>query len=490
MMRQLRDKRLMHGVLWTLVFVFVFFIFFSWGMRFTGSGQKDPNVLAKIGDETVTYEEFNKTYQPAVEKLYKMKEENPTSDEIKKLKEDVLNNLVDDAILRQTASNLGLSVPDDELVGALQHQRYFLDDSGKFDKKKYYQVLEANQLTPEQFESSQKEEMLLQKIRTVFQDGIIYTHQDVDQFAGFLNRDLKADYVVMNVADYEKKISPSSSDLEAYYQTNKSRYDHAERIKIRHILISLQGSESLQDQGKAQANLEDYRKQILSKKSTFQELAKKYSQDGSSKDRGGDLGWLTRNTMGDDLKDFETAIFKLKKGELSEPIKSKFGYHLVFVEDREDAYKSTFAEVKPKVLQQYQKEKAAQKILSLAEQLAEKLNNKDSLKKAAADLGLPVVETSWFNRTTGIPELKDSKAISDELAELYSNDWKGPLELGEKEIFFQVTDSRESGKDLQALEKDTPNIGQRLAAYHQEIWLKDFLADQKKKLKVKTFLNS
>ncbi len=479
----------MHGVLWTLVFVFVSFIFFSWGMKFSGSDRQDPNILAKIGEETVTYAEFNKTYQPAVERLYKMKDENPTSEEIKKLKEEVLDNLVDEAILRQTASNLGLTVHEDELMGVLQRQNAFQDENGKFDKKKYYQVLEANQLTPEQFESSQKDQLLLQKIRTVLMDGVLFTPDDVKNFAVFLNRDLKASYVSMDVSEYEKKISPSDSDLQSYYQANKSRYDHPERAKIQHVLLSLQGNESLQDQDKAKNSLEDYRKQILSKKSTFKEIAKKYSQDGGSKDKGGDLGWISRNSLGQDLKDFEQAVFKLKKGEISQPLKTKYGYHIVQLEDREGEYKSTFTEVRSKVLAQYQKEKAAQKVLALSEQLAEKLKNKEPMEKAAAALGLTVSETTWFNRSSGIPKLKDSKDLSEELADLYPADWKGPLNHGQTELFFQVAETREGGKSPEEIVKDTPDISQRLASQRQEVWLKDFLTDQRKKLKVKTFLN-
>ena len=480
----------MHGVLWTLVFVFVSFIFFSWGMKFTGSDRRDPNQLAKIGDEVVTYADFNKTYQPAVEKLYRIKDENPTSDEIKKLKEEVLDNLVDEAVLRQTALSLGLNVPDDELIGALQHQKSFLDDNGKFDKDKYLKTLEAYQFTPEQFENAQKEQMLLQKMRTVFDDSILFTNDDMKNYAVFLSRELKASYVIMDVAQYEKKISPSESDLKSYYQSNKNRYDTPERVKVRHVLISLQGSESLQDQEKAKNSLEDYRKQILSKKATFSEIAKKYSQDGGSKDNGGDLGWISADTMGPELKDFEAAVLKLKKGEISEPIKTKYGYHIAQASDRQSRYQSRFEEVRAKVLQQYQKEKAAQKIIALSEQLVEKLKNKETLDKAAADLGLSVSETTWFNRTTGIPSLKDSKEISEELSDLYSNDWKGPLSLGQKEIFFQVSETRESGKSDESIEKDTPDIARRLSSHRQEMWLKDFLAYQKKVLKVKTYLTN
>ncbi len=481
----------MHGVMWTLVFVFVSFIFFSWGMKSSFTNRKDPNTLAQVGEEIINYADFNKVYQPAMDKLYNAKEESPNPSEIKKLKEQVLEKLVDEAVLRQVALKLGLSVPDDELMGFLQHQNYFLNETGKFDKKKYMELLEANHFKPEDFENSQRQDILLQKIRSILMDGVLFTNEDLKNFAVFLGRDLKAVYVSIDPEKYEKKIQPSSPDLKAYYENNKNRYDHVERAKVRHILINLQGNESTVDQEKAKKNLEQYRNEILAKKkSTFEETAKKFSQDGGSKDKGGELGWISRNGMGKDFKEFEDAVFRMKKGEISQPVKTKFGYHLVQLEDHEKEYKSVFEEVKTKVLKQYQKEKATQQIINLSEQLVEKLKNKEDLIKAADSLALEVTSTSWFTRDSGIPMLKDSKELSGELATLYPNQWKGPLELDQTEYFFQLTDARENKVEAENSLRDDPGIERKLLSFRQDIWLKDYLADQRKKLRVKTFLNS
>src|SRR5258708_28599021 len=151
MMRALRDKRIMHVILWGLLVVFICGIFFVFGMKSKGFEDKNPNLLAKVGEAKITYAEFNMAYQPALDKLYRANDGSPNSFEIKNLKEQVLDRLIDDAILRLTAQKIGVSVADEELVGWLQRQSYFLDDNGKFDKTKYYQTLQANQLTPEQF---------------------------------------------------------------------------------------------------------------------------------------------------------------------------------------------------------------------------------------------------------------------------------------------------------------------------------------------------
>ena len=193
--------------------------------------------------------------------------------------------------------------------------------------------------------------------------------------------------------------------------------------------------------------------------------------------------------MGKDLQDFETMVFKMKKGEISKPFKSKYGYHIVRLEDYEKEYKSDFSEVRSKVLDQCQKEKAAKKILVLAEQLVDKLKQNNNIDKAAQELGLSATTTTWFNRKTGIPNIKNSTDLSNELAGLYLNEWKGPLELGKKEYFFQDVAARENKVDSEKAEKDLADAAQRLIAHRQEVWIKDFLGNQRKKLNVKTFLN-
>ena len=488
-MNYLRNKKFMHFILWMIVFVFVVGIFFVFGMKSKGFEDHDPNLVARIGETIITYSDFNKTYQPALDKLYRAKEDTPNASEIKKLKDQVLERLVDEAILEQTGQKLGITVPDEELVGWLQRQNYFLDENGKFSKTKYYQMLQANQLTPEEFESSQRNQMLTQKIQSILFDGVLFNNNDLNEYAQFLNRDLKAAYVSLDLEAYEKQVSATEENLKDYYQSNKSQYDHPERAKVRHILIGLQGNESIQDQEKAKVSLEDYRKQILSKKASFEELAKKYSQDGGSKDRGGELGWVTRNSMGKDLKEFEDMVFKLKKSELSKPVKTKYGYHLVQLEDYEKEYKSSFTDVRSKVLTQYKKEKASQKILSLSEQLLDKLKQNEDIEKTANELGLASSTTAWFNRNGAIPGIKNSTDLSDELAGLHKKEWKGPLEADKKEYFLQIVETRDNSVDPQKLEKDLPEIKQRLISQRQQAWLKDFLENQRKKLRVKILMN-
>lgn len=482
MMRNLRDKKTMQWILWILLGAFLGTIFFAWGMKYTGgSGQRDPNVVAQVGNAQITYADFNSVYRPALDKLYGTKEDGPTQEEMDTLQQEVLDRMVDDAILEQTAQKLGIAVSNEELAGSIQRMPYFLDESGHFDKNRYFQILQANQLNVAQFEDSQRQQILMQKVRSILMEGFLYTNDELDHYASLLGRDLKADYVSFDPTAYEKGITATESDLKDFYEANKKHYDRPERAKVRHILLRALSAEP-QDDEKTKALLDGYRSDILSGKSKFGDLAKKYSQDGGSKDKGGELGWITRGEM---VKEFEDAAFALKKGEITKPFKTQYGYHIAQLEDYEKAHSSTFAEVRDQVEKQYKKQKAEEKIMALAEKLVNKLKQKESLAKAAKELSLSVNTTAWFNRVSGIPALKNSKDAADELAGLYPRDWKGPMPLDLKEYFFQIVDARE-GKAPST--QDRSGLAQRLVSQRQQAWLQDFLDAQRKSLKVKTFL--
>ena len=486
MMRALRDKRTMHIVLWSLVVVFVGSIFFVFGMRNSAGNRIDPNLVAKVGDEGVTRAEFNKAYQPILDKLYAAEPDGPSSDESQRIQEQVLNSLVDDTILELTAKKLNIGVSDEELAGMIRQQPYFKDKNGNFDKTAYAQILQNNGLTIEQYEYSQRQALLVQKIRSVLLDGVLFTNGEIDDYVALLNRNLKAVYVVLDEASYEKGITPSEDDLKEFYENTRNQYDHPEKVKIRHIFIAPAQTEGFQDPEKAKKTLDDFRQQVISGKAKFQDLAQKYSQDEQTKKQGGEIGWIDRGTL---PKDMEDNIFGLKKGEVTKPFKLQNGYDIAQIEDYQSAYKSTFAEVRTKVEEQYRKEKAIQKITAISEQLAGKLKTNEPLEKAAKDLGLSVATTDWFNRSSGIPRISDSKDSAEQLASLYTQQWKGPLSIHQKEYFFQIVDAKEGASPKTMTDSERSELIQRLTYERQQAWLQDFLTAERKKLEVKTFLN-
>ncbi|HVZ81781.1 MAG TPA: SurA N-terminal domain-containing protein [bacterium] len=487
MMRTLRDKRTMHIVLWGLVAAFVSSIFFVFGMKFTNGGKLDSGVYAaKVGEDGVPLVEYNKACQNALDRFYSIREEGPTPAETKEVRKEVLDSMIDDLLMRQAAQKLGISVSDEELSGVIRNQSYFMKN-GVFDKETYFDVLRTHQMTPEDFEASEKRQMLIQKMRSILSDSMFVGTEEAGHFNELSQRDLKALYIALDEPSFEKGFSPSEMDLKDYYQRIRTQFDHPDRVKIRHLYLTTQGGSPLEGE-KFQKDLMGYREQILSGKAKFADLVKKYSNDERTKADGGNLGWVDRGMLKDN-PEFEEGIFKLKKGEISKPLKLGNGYDLVQALDTEKAYKSTFAEVKEKVLERYKQEKGSQKLYSISTELADDLRNGIGLKKAASDLGLSCLETGWFNAHSGIPGLKDSQDTALDLATLFQGNWKGPLSIGKKQYFFQVAETRPAERAVSLTDQQKQEFQQRIYGRMQDNWLKEFLKRQRAKVDVKTYVN-
>ncbi len=174
-----------------------------------------------------------------------------------------------------------------------------------------------------------------------------------------------------------KEIKITDKNLREYYKKNKNRYVEPEGLKIKHILIYVPKNADKATQEKAYKKALKIRDQLL-KGVKFETLAKIYSDDTASKDKGGDLGIIRK---GETIPEFEKEIFKLKPGKISQPIKSIYGYHIVKVEKKIPAKTLSFEEVKNIVKQDYIQEQENKIIKKLFVKLVQKYNPKIYLKK-------------------------------------------------------------------------------------------------------------
>ncbi|OAQ21721.1 peptidylprolyl isomerase [Thermosulfurimonas dismutans] len=171
---------------------------------------------------------------------------------------------------------------------------------------------------------------------------------------------------------YERKVlknlKVSERELQEYYLKHKKDYRVPERVKARHILIRVPEKAGPEAQKAALKKAEDLRQKILAG-ADFSEIARKYSEDPGTKDKGGDLGFFARGQM---IPEFEEAVFKLKVGEISPPIKTRFGYHLVQVEAKVPAQEQPYEKVKDQVRQDLLEAKKTERIKALMTKLSKK----------------------------------------------------------------------------------------------------------------------
>ncbi|MCD6198000.1 MAG: peptidylprolyl isomerase [Deltaproteobacteria bacterium] len=172
--------------------------------------------------------------------------------------------------------------------------------------------------------------------------------------------------------EVEGKVKITDDEIETYYKGHEEEFTNPESVKTRHILLKVPEGADEKAWKEAESKAKDIKKK-LENGEDFAELAKKYSDDPGSKDKGGDLGFFTKGRM---VPEFESAAFSLKPGELSDPVKTNFGYHIIEVQEKKAASTKTLAEVQAQIRQTLQKEKQQQ----LQDALIEKLKAKYPVK--------------------------------------------------------------------------------------------------------------
>ncbi len=166
----------------------------------------------------------------------------------------------------------------------------------------------------------------------------------------------------------EGKVTVTPDEVKAYYEAHKEEFSQPEMVKARHILVRVPSDADAKAWSDAETKVKDIRKQ-LDKGKDFAELARQYSEDPGSKDRGGDLGFFPKGRM---VPEFETAAFALKAGDTSGPVKSPFGYHIIQVQERKDAAVTPFEDIS----QQVEQRLIAEKQQKLVEQITDELKKK------------------------------------------------------------------------------------------------------------------
>ena len=294
------------------------------------------------------------------------------------------------------AGRMGFRVTPEEIKEDIQHGRYaatFFPGGNFIGEQEYEGLLERNNLTPAKFEKEVVGDgILLGKLQAFISGSASVSEADVrDQFIK-QNSKVKFDYAVLKQDDIKKGLHPTEEELKAYYESHKASYTNSvpekrkikyavidtnkleagvtvtqddlrsyyeqhrdqyktpEQVKVSHILIKtpLPGPDNKVDEkgaAEAQHRAEDLLKQVKGG-ANFEDLAKKYSEDPGSAKQGGSLGWIGR---GQTVPEFEKAAFSLPKGQMSDLVKSSYGFHIIRVDDKQEAHAKSLDEVKSEI---------------------------------------------------------------------------------------------------------------------------------------------
>ncbi len=473
LMRKHAKSWLIKFLIGIIAIVFIFYFGYSFTAR---QGVK----IAYVNGELITGIEYQKSYNDLVESFRNQYRDfwNENLIKVLDLKNRALNNLINDKLISQEARRLGLEVTESESQKAIMRYPAF-QIGGSFDIRRYKGLLAQNRMTPEEFEASMAHGLLDQKLRQFLSAFIQVTHQELLDRYTYDNEQIKVKFVRFKPEDFKKSLNPDPDSMKTYFKKNKEDYRVPEKINITYILID---PESLKAQVKVtDAEIRDYyeyhldtfkqpkkvrarhilfklgedateeEKEAVRKKAQeilkkvnqgedFAALAEKYSE-GPTSSKGGDLGYFSAGQM---VKPFEDAAMAMKEGEVSEPVRTQFGYHLIKVEDIKEARTKPLDEVqnqiKENIINNASTALAHEKGLSIMDQMPYDVD----LSRYAAEHSLESHKSGFFSLDQDIPGIGGTVKLREALFALQKGETSDLTELEGKFYIFQVAERKES----------------------------------------------
>lgn len=345
---------------------------------FQGFGSSAGSV-AKVDGEPITIREYNNIVNQELQRYAQIFGKDLTSQQIKqfRLKENALRNLVQQQLLANFAAELGFASGKEEIKERIKGLDYF-QTNGKFDVNKYKGLLAANQLTPATFEEMITEEVALEKLQTTLTAPGVSNALAKD-IAKFKKAGAKVHAVRFDKEEMTKYLDVSKKEINEFladeknvklanslYESMSSEFNKPAQVKARHILLPVKEGEGDKEQ---KAKIESLRKKVNAK--NFESIAKKESK-GPSASKGGDLGWFSKGSM---VPEFEEVAFKLNLGQISQPVKTNFGWHLIYVEDKKKAVNKPFETVKDVVAKRHLQKSKRKELQEFNDKLVSDIEN-------------------------------------------------------------------------------------------------------------------
>jgi peptidyl-prolyl cis-trans isomerase D len=425
------------------------------------TGTPGKGIVAKVSGEDITVEQVRDTARQMAQQQAQQYGQNASMLMPFLLQQDTpraAEQLIDRQALLIEAQHLGLKYTPQEVKDELQHGRYsaiFFPGGNFVGQAEYEGMLQRANLTATIFEDNVGKEIMIAKLQAMIAGSASVSDAAIRQEFDKQNTKVKFEYAVVKEEDIKKGIHPtteelksfydahlknyansiperrqvkyavidtgkvlsgvqvSRDDLQAYYNQHRDEYRTAEQAKVSHILIKtpLPGPDGKIDEkgvAEAQKRAEDLLKQLKSG-AKFEDLATKYSEDPGSAKQGGSLGWIGK---GRTVPEFEKAAFSLPKGQISDLVKSSYGFHIIRVDDRQDAHMKTLDEVKDQIEPVIKHQKAQEIVQKQAEDLLQQAKAK-GLDAAAASKGVPVVTSDYFARKDIVPGLGPAPQLMD-----------------------------------------------------------------------------
>jgi peptidyl-prolyl cis-trans isomerase D len=442
-----RDKavRYLLGALLGLVaFSMVITLIPGYGSQQAGSEQ----VLAEVGKETITVRQLQTTMQSV------LRNKQIPPEMVQHYVPQLIDQMIAERAIAYQAERMGFRVSDADVALAIRSMLTQVFPNGEFNRDVYARFLGQQGMSIAEFERNVRTNLLLMKLQNIALEGAIVTPSEVEQEFRRRKEQVKVEYVSYNPGNLRSEVTATPQEIQneynqrkasytvpekrsfhlliadeakfaaalqlpesvlrAAYARNLDRYRLPERVHVRHILLNTVNKPK-EEVAKLEAKANDLLKQLRAG-ADFAELAKKNSEDPGSAQKGGDLDWVTRGQM---VKPFEETAFSLKPKEISNVIKTDYGFHIVQALEKEQARVKSFEEVRAELEAETKKDQVYQRMQSGMEQArAELSRNAQQAEQIAAKYGLTYAKADKVGVNESVPEVGTNPELENGLAVL------------------------------------------------------------------------
>jgi len=477
-----RMRRHRNWLKWSLAIVVVAFVllYIPNFMRNQADGASSYGVVATVDGRDITVGRFRRVYQQQMQAYRNAYGGNMDERLLRQLgiEQRIVQQLIEEEAALAEAKRQGISASDAEVSARIMSMPG-LQENGQFvGNARYRQMLEmANPpIRPNEFEEEIRRNIVLEKFRGALTDWITVADADVEAEFNRRNEKVKLAVVAFPADKFKDGVTVTDEDVAAHFEANKESYRIPEKRKIRYALIDQQAIRQrttvttqdikrsyednqqqystpeqvrashilLKTEGKDEAAVKKLAEELLAKVKGGADLAAlaiKFSEDEGSAQKGGDLDFFVRGAM---VKEFDEAAFSLKPGEISDLVKTTYGFHIIKVIEKKPATTRSLEEVRVQIEEQLKWERAQKEAERIANDLAGKLTKPEDLDTVAKPRGLSVSESGFFAREEPIAGLGMAPAASSRAFQLKPGEVSESISTPGGFVFITLTGTQDA----------------------------------------------
>ncbi|GAA3914047.1 SurA N-terminal domain-containing protein [Litoribacillus peritrichatus] len=424
-------------------------VFALWGVDAIVGGFNGEKPAATVNGEDIAEVNLQRAIELKKRELYSRFGEgfDPSLIDDNLIRNAALEELIGREIIASDASAQGVSFSDQALDKMIVNAPTFQVD-GKFSQEAFDSAIRSLGYTRVGFREMAREDMMIGQVRGALSSTAFVTEREAKRLTALEQQRRDYAYTTISRSSMDDKVELSDEQIETYYQDNAQNYKTEEQVKVEYITVSLddytagvevneEDLKALYDESVREMEVTEERKashilvavddevseeaaiaKISDLKAridageSFEDLAKEFSDDPGSAQQGGDLGFAGTGTY---VEPFEDALFALNEGQMSEPVVTTFGVHLIKLTDLRTQNIPTFEEMKPRLEQELRVSEAKTAFVAAGEELANSAFSADTLAEVASELSLEVVTTDYITREGGADQVTSNAQIINQI---------------------------------------------------------------------------